>query len=154
MSLWSWSNLNLKCLDTVPAICKCFGKSRSIKNRDRCLLTSHIALGQHQALDRLFLNWILNCAIVCLKWYSACLYDTSRVWLQKDRWSNQMVMLNWLQFKSISKQRLEPKINLVVQSDSQASHLIRFQDQTPLNSGKTLAMNTEHISCFHFADEQ
>lgn len=100
------------------------GSSRSIENRGGCLLTSHIALGQHQALGTPFLSCILSWAIVCLKWYV--------------RRSNQIVVLNWLRFESSSKQWLEPKIKLVVQRDSQASHL-SFQDQTLLNSGKTLA---------------
>lgn len=100
------------------------GSSRSIENRGGCLLTSHIALGQHQSLGTPFLSCILHWAIVCLKWYV--------------RSSNQIVMLNWPRFESSSEQWLEPEIKLVVQSDSLASHL-SFQDQTLLNSGKTLA---------------
>lgn len=67
-----------------------------------------------------------------------------------------MPLLNWQQFKPISKQWLECKINLVVQTDSQASSLMNFQDQKPLGSGKTFAMNTEQIfiSSFPFTNEQ
>lgn len=100
------------------------GSSRSIENGGGCLLMSHIALGHHQALGTPFLSCILNWAIVCLKW------DVGR--------SNQIVMLNWLRFESPSEQWLQPKIKLVARSDFQACHL-SFQDQTLLNSGKTLA---------------
>ena len=65
-----------------------------------------------------------------------------------------MPLLNWQQFKPISKQWLERKINLVVQTDSQASSLMN--SSKPLGSGKTFAMNTEQIfiSSFPFTNEQ
>lgn len=57
---------------------------------------------------------ILNWAIVSLKWFG---------WR-----SNQIVVSNWLLFESSSEEWLEPKIKLLLQSDSLASRL-SFQDQ-------------------------
>lgn len=57
---------------------------------------------------------ILNWAIVSLKWFG---------WR-----SNQIVVSNWLLFASSSEEWLDPKIKLLVQSDSLASRL-SFQDQ-------------------------